>query len=237
MGSAISLEGARELYDAVNGRAPYRQRKKRAESQVVEWRWATGPFYGLMPFEPECGQYKRGRPLSRAPKSRDGYEFGFDSAGRLVVERTWSGFSGPSNETFCEWAEGTVIQTSYVAGGVELSNAGIYSLVEGRLSHHASIGSADTLISSMDYVDSLVQKIREKFGRESYEREYRIVREGDVVVRIDYHVPAYDAVAWSLPPAFKQEWFVRPGERAGWWPPSPTQEKQAGRPATGRGRR
>lgn len=211
--STMNLDTVQALYDSANGRSAYRKSRKDAEAHVAQWHWATGPLFGLSPFEPECYQFSRGRPLRVRPKVADGYEFGFDEASRLRVERLWSDGTGPTSETFFSWSGETVTHRAYDAGGVDLANVAVYRLVEGKPFEAWSVGARDTRIVQIEYVGGVVEVVRTKLGREPSERVYRIIRKGTDVVRIDYQRSGREAVAWTLPPKFKQEWFVRPGER------------------------
>lgn len=70
----------------------YRQRKAAAEKAVVRWEWASQPRYALDPFYFARNKFARGRVIAAPRRPAEGQvEYGFDAAGRLVVERQYVG--------------------------------------------------------------------------------------------------------------------------------------------------
>ncbi len=97
---------------AVHARAAseYRARREEAEAAVVTWRWATGPVYGLTPFEPECSHFRRGRPLKTEPKRTAQMDsFGFDRDERLRVVRI-GGSRALDQEKFYRWGDAGAVE-------------------------------------------------------------------------------------------------------------------------------
>jgi hypothetical protein len=69
-------------------RRDYAKLKRTCEAQVVEWRWATWTTLEDGPYYFERHRWGRGRWLKGEPATRAGrYQYGFDAAGRVVVER------------------------------------------------------------------------------------------------------------------------------------------------------
>lgn len=209
----LSLAKTRAIYATADGREAYRRKKEEGDHRVIEWRWATGLLFGALPFEPECFHFGRGRPLRRPPTARNAYEFGFDNGGRLCVVRRWAGEHVPADETFYEWGDDRVVSFAYNVGGVELLNTRVHLLFEGKVARAWSVAIRGDYIHRFAYQDGLVTQIRMKLSREPAERVYAIVRRGNDVVRITCKQAERESLTWTLPSNFKQEWFVRPGER------------------------
>lgn len=70
-------------------RKAYRDMKERAESSVVEWRWATWTKYEPEPFYCEKHGFPKGRWISadRAAATPNSVEHGFDASQRVIVLR------------------------------------------------------------------------------------------------------------------------------------------------------
>ncbi len=88
-------------------RGEYRERKKKAEKAVREWKWATFIWFDLQPLYFERHGLARGRRLRQAPlKPRNVVSCGLDEMGRVVVVREFDevGFY----ETFYHWSPNAV---------------------------------------------------------------------------------------------------------------------------------
>lgn len=80
----------------------YRLRKALAERAVRDWRWATSSWFDLRPLYFESNGWPHGRAVRHQPAHREGCVCcGFDSTGRVVVERQFNRFG--CYETFFNW--------------------------------------------------------------------------------------------------------------------------------------
>lgn len=62
--------------------------KQKCEGNVTTWKWATGGLYDPRPFWYERNRWKPGRFLKSTPSRPNGkYEYGYDAAENLLVER------------------------------------------------------------------------------------------------------------------------------------------------------
>lgn len=102
IGSNISegLDRARKLADEANG--SYAKLKTAAESRVVRWQWATFAIHSYKPAHFEISKKRKGRVLPSEPANpiSGAHGYGFDSQGRVVVERQQTEFPGRVYETF-----------------------------------------------------------------------------------------------------------------------------------------
>lgn len=81
----------------------YAEVKADSEGAVTEWRWATGKYYSLVPFEPERFGIRRGSLLPKPPAApKNAYAFGFDAQGLLRVLRGHGGDGKPDIEQFTQ---------------------------------------------------------------------------------------------------------------------------------------
>jgi hypothetical protein len=85
-------------------RDDYSRLKENAERQVQSWRWATSGMFAVEPLIFERHERRRGRWLKQAPANQDGaYEYGFDTLGRVRLERQHVRFDGyPERRWFYE---------------------------------------------------------------------------------------------------------------------------------------
>lgn len=93
-GLASTLESMEDAYEEV---------KADSERAVTEWRWATGKYYSLVPFEPDRFGIRRGKLLAKPPASpKNAYAFGFDAQGVLRVLRGHGSDGKPNVEQFTQ---------------------------------------------------------------------------------------------------------------------------------------
>lgn len=85
-------------------RDEYTPRKRAAEAAVIRWEWATGATRSLAPFHFERSGFAPGKPLTAPPvhPGQDHHAYGFDDAGRLLVERNHAGIVRNGARTYYE---------------------------------------------------------------------------------------------------------------------------------------
>jgi hypothetical protein len=110
------LERLKAAAKALKG--AYRSSKQAAEHDVSRWRWATGRYYALPPYQQERVRLPRGKPLASEPKSpKNVFAFGFDERNRLVLTRAYGADGKPGLEEFTSYADDTSTTRTYLNGG------------------------------------------------------------------------------------------------------------------------
>ncbi len=93
----------------------YLMLKEQAESGVVRWVWATDSVCSLRPgFDAKIHGFSEGKKLATQPARRAyHFQYGFDAAGRLVVQRLHGDMDGHFTEDFFVHSDDCVEQWSY----------------------------------------------------------------------------------------------------------------------------
>ncbi len=111
-----TIERLKAAVKALKG--SYAANKKEVEEAVSVWRWATGRYFGLVPFQQERFQTARGKLLGSEPKStRNAVAFGFDERDRLMLVRAFGPDGKPSVEEFITRSDDTTTARVYLQGG------------------------------------------------------------------------------------------------------------------------
>ena len=105
-------EKLEQRFNELSERSHYKDIKTRTDSQVVHWRWATGPRFQLDPFHAEKYRLPKGRWLAAEP-AIDHYKYlhGFNSSGQVVVVRMMTEL-GVYTEEFFNHSD-TIIESAY----------------------------------------------------------------------------------------------------------------------------
>ncbi|CAN5696011.1 hypothetical protein BH09MYX1_BH09MYX1_11500 [soil metagenome] len=114
----------------------YATLKKKTDTAVVRWEWATGNVDGLDPFHIERKRFTRGRRLKSAPRvMKSGFVAqGFDARDRLVVERRATGIPDRFAETFFVHAKDAIDSLSFTPSEAPLFSHGtLFIMKDGRV--------------------------------------------------------------------------------------------------------
>lgn len=165
-------------------RRDYDRRKAVAESRVVEWRWATKPFWNINPIYFELDASRPGRPLKEEPANRVGKScIGLDDRGRVVVEREYDGI-GPE-ETFYDWEKDPVEIAAYRAyRNGEPINLHYAKFVRGRLSLLVKTATGGASVENYQWKDDRLESIRIRYAPREGKTLYRL--EPYQTIRADY---------------------------------------------------
>lgn len=113
MSTRPELEKARALARDANPRYP--ELKRECERRVVRWEWGTFVLHSLEPAYFEIHKVRPGTKLRGEPTEPTSgvHGYGFDDAGRLVVERQLTEFPGKYYETFYLWESAEIARFHY----------------------------------------------------------------------------------------------------------------------------
>jgi hypothetical protein len=120
----------------------YSSLRNSSESKVTRWEWASGPVYALQPFWFERMEIAKGRLTKTKPKD-EGYQYGFDSEGRIVVSRAVEG-SKTTNEEFFSYLDSMAESVSFGNSpkAREVNNVGRFDFKNGLLTQAESYGAS-----------------------------------------------------------------------------------------------
>jgi hypothetical protein len=170
----------KDLKKALASPPKYKDLKRQCKAGVKKWIWATGPAYGLRPFEAEIGGWSRGKKLTRAPKKKEDHEeFGFDALGRLICHRRYINLPGLCYEDFFVWNDhGTVDQWSFHYSPHEKEapwRLDRYFYEQGRVVCHAGIANNDaTNMTIYQYKGDKLVHIDRCFSSRNDNRKYHL---------------------------------------------------------------
>jgi hypothetical protein len=130
MDSAIE-QGLTKALDTMED--AYEEVKAGSEASVTEWRWATGKYFSLLPYEPDRFGTARGRLLSKPPvPPKNVYAFGFDAQGVLRVLRGHGKDGKPDVEQFTQvHNDGRLLVRGYLNRG-RIAGQAVYIERDGK---------------------------------------------------------------------------------------------------------
>jgi hypothetical protein len=107
------LARAKQL--AESAASAYAPLKAAVEAEVVHWRWATTSMHSYEPAYFEINKFNKGQPLAAEPTELTSgvHGYGFDTRGRIVVERQQTEFAGRVYETFFRHEAGGIARYYY----------------------------------------------------------------------------------------------------------------------------
>ena len=190
MSESEDLKRARAM--AAKGRKNYSKLKTEVEARVVRWEWASFPRHSYEPAYFEINKFPRGKVLAYEKDAPlPPYQCGYDTQGRMIVERQYTEFPGHVGETFYVHEPDGIMEIIYDSYTPKKTCQAVigFSVHEGRVVDHRYISTRDDGVVTTYQYDDLGQMVRSECrGKDGlgmdihhwYELEYdakgRIVR-------------------------------------------------------------
>src|SRR5262245_34745583 len=140
------LEGLKGSLKALKG--GYRKAKTQTEQSVSQWRWATGRYFSIIPFEQERFRMVRGKLLASEPKGiKNRCAFGFDDQGRPCLTRSFGTDGKAQVEEFTEYSNCTSMTRVYLAAGKDIGKVVEITFANGYPCEAQSLGARGDYLS------------------------------------------------------------------------------------------